>query len=541
MISCSIQNLETAMTIVKWNPPTKTTRQEEGILKPCRKRRKLFSFLRENRHKIFDNAFQLELEGMYRNTGAGREPLCPAMMAMALILQGYLRLSDGDAVDLSYLDLRWQMVLGRLGATEPAFSQGALFDFRERLIAHNMDRRLLERTAELARSTNGFDAKKLPKTLRIAIDSSHLEGAGRVEDPINLIGHAARKVVECVAELLGCEFETVCRKADIPILLEKSVKKALDRDWSVTREKAEAVDILARQVLSLERWIDQNLVQEAGQPPLETVIATLHKIMEQDLEPDPNGKGTRISEGVAKDRQISIEDSQMRHGRKSKSKRIDGYKRHIATDLDSQSILACAVTPANQPEHEALPELKADIDAQGICFREAHFDRGYIASPTVDVIESEGATILCKPWHPHNTRNEQMFTKKDFRVDLRSMTITCPGGEAQPIKLGQTIYFDADTCRRCSLRKQCTSAKVSSGRSVSIAHDEPRQEKLRRMSDTKRGRQRFRERVPVEHRLAHIGQRQGRKARYRGTRKNLFDLRRAATIQNLETTQRKAA
>jgi len=61
------------------------------------------------------------------------------------------------------------------------------------------------------------------------------------------------------------------------------------------------------------------------------------------------------------------------------------------------------------------------------------------------------------------------------------------------------------------------------------------------MSDTKRGRQRFRERVPVEHRLAHIGQRQGRKARYRGTRKNLFDLRRAATIQNLETTQRKAA
>ena len=70
----------------------------------------------------------------------------------------------------------------------------------------------------------------------------------------------------------------------------------------------------------------------------------------------------------------------MRHGRKSKSKRIDGYKRHVATDLDSQAILACSITPANIPEHEALPELKSDIDAQGIRFGEAHFDRGYMGS-----------------------------------------------------------------------------------------------------------------------------------------------------------------
>jgi hypothetical protein len=38
-----------------------------------------------------------------------------------------------------------------------------------------------------------------------------------------------------------------------------------------------------------------------------------------------------------------------------------------------------------------------------------------------------------------------------------------------------------------------------------------------------------------------VAARKGPKARYRGTRKNLFDLRRAAIIQNLETIQRKAA
>jgi hypothetical protein len=45
----------------------------------------------------------------------------------------------------------------------------------------------------------------------------------------------------------------------------------------------------------------------------------------------------------------------------------------------------------------------------------------------------------------------------------------------------------------------------------------------------------------VEHKLAHLVRRQGRRARYRGVRKNLFDLRRASAIQNLEAIQRKVA
>ena len=140
-------------------------------------------FLRHHRHELFDDEFQAELETMYRDTGAGSDPVPPAQMAMALLLQGYLGLSDADAVEATVLDLRWQLVLGCLGATETPFSQGTLQGFRERLIAHDMDRRLLERTVELAKRTREFDWKKLPKTLRVAIDSAPLEGAGRVEDP----------------------------------------------------------------------------------------------------------------------------------------------------------------------------------------------------------------------------------------------------------------------------------------------------------------------------------------------------------------------
>ena len=46
--------------------------------------------------------------------------------------------------------------------------------FRKRLIDHDLDRRLIERTVELAARTKGFGAR----ALRAALDSSPLQWAG---------------------------------------------------------------------------------------------------------------------------------------------------------------------------------------------------------------------------------------------------------------------------------------------------------------------------------------------------------------------------
>ncbi len=189
------------MEIRNWNPKQERTNEEEYLLKRLKRNKKLFAFLRENRQELFDEEFQAELALMYRDTGAGKEPVTPAMMAMAVLLQEYAGVSDAEAVELTVVDKRWQLVLGQLGETRPAFSQGAFWDFRARLIRHDMDRRLLERTRELARKTKGFDWKKLPQQVRVAMDSSPLEGAGRVEDTLNLLAHAARKIVTGAAPL----------------------------------------------------------------------------------------------------------------------------------------------------------------------------------------------------------------------------------------------------------------------------------------------------------------------------------------------------
>jgi hypothetical protein len=76
---------------------------------------------------------------------------------------------------------------------------------------------------------------------------------------------------------------------------------------------------------------------------------------------------------------------------------------------------------------------------------------------------------------------------------------------------------------------------------VQIAEDEARQKKFRRLQQTTKGRESLRQRTAVEHSLAHIASRKGSTARYVGARKNLFDLHRAAAIQNLEGLQRQRA
>lgn len=521
------------MSVPRWSPSTEVTKREAMLLKRLGRTKKLFSFLREHRLALFDEAFQAELACMYREGDMGREPVPPAQLAMAILLQAYTRTSDAEAVELTVVDARWQLVLGVLGADEPAFSQGTLCRFRERLIAHDMDRRLLERTVELAKQTRAFDYKKLPKDVRLAVDSRPLTGAGRVEDTFNLLGHAARNLLRCAAALVGEDPGELAESLDATSLMSSSVKRGLDIDWNDATQKADAIKKLEAQIERLENWVHAEFGEVAERPPLSEQLATLAQLREQNLEPDPDGGGPRIRDGVAPDRRISIEDPDMRHGRKSKSQTIKGYKTHLGADLDTNLILACAVTPANQPEATALPSILHDLAqyTQRNTIGSLHIDRGYLASENVDALVADRVPIFSKPWLP---KAGDLFTKSDFDINLGRRTITCPAGQTEKLALGATVHFPATRCDPCPMRAQCTAAAPGRGRSVSIAPDELLQKRLRRAIATPQGREQLRERVAIEHRLAHHALKQGTRARYLGTRKNLFDSRRHAATINLE-------
>jgi len=160
-----------------WHPPIEPTPEEQAVLERI-KRAKLFVFLRNHRHEIFTEEFQEELGTIYRESAFGRPPVPPAQLALATILQAYTGVSDDEAIEAMAMDRRWQLVLDYLDTREPPpFSKGTLVGFRKALIEHELDRRLVERTVEVARRRGGFSSRRL----RAALDSSPLWGAGRVE------------------------------------------------------------------------------------------------------------------------------------------------------------------------------------------------------------------------------------------------------------------------------------------------------------------------------------------------------------------------
>src|SRR3989441_1131122 len=171
---------------------------------------------------------------------------------------------------------RWQMVLGVLGEEEAPFSQGVLSPFRDRLIAHEMDRRLLERTVELARRTGGFDPKKLPKTLRLAVDSRPLVGAGRVEDTFNLLARAARQLLICAAQVRGEAPKQFAERIGVGLLLGASVKSALDiADWKNQSQKGDALTRLLDAIATREEGVREEMGERAEKPPVAEKLATL--------------------------------------------------------------------------------------------------------------------------------------------------------------------------------------------------------------------------------------------------------------------------
>ncbi len=76
-----------------WQPPVELSEQEEQVVKRIRKA-KLCVFLRKHRHELFDEAFQQELASLYREAKRGHPPVAPAMLALALILQASMGISD---------------------------------------------------------------------------------------------------------------------------------------------------------------------------------------------------------------------------------------------------------------------------------------------------------------------------------------------------------------------------------------------------------------------------------------------------------------
>ena len=457
----------------------------------------------------------------------GTAPLPAALLAMVTLLQAYTHTGDAEAVTAAEVDQRWQLVLDCVGCAHAPFSQGALVKFRARMIARELDRKLLDRTVALAKTTGGFGWQ----ALRAALDSSPLVGAGRVQDAWNLIGRTLATVATCAAKATDRARADVLREAHVTLLGAPSLQAALDIDRDDPIAQAEALARLLADVDQLEAWVARHVADATQTPPLQAALTALRRVLAQGLEPDPVSHARRIRRGVAPDRMPSIGDPEMRHGRKTRTRPFNGYKRHVIKVLGADVIVDATVRPANEAEHLALAPLLPAVTAHG-AVAELFIDRGSLAGPAVAALHAVGTAIRAKAWTAHNGGR---YPKQAFTIELAQQQVTCPTQQTVPMPTGATqVRFSGPTCDACAQRAACTTAPAGHGRSITLHRLEALLQPPRAAMRTAEGRAVLRQRTSIEHSLARLDQMQGGKARYQGVRKNTLDVRRCAAVANLE-------
>jgi hypothetical protein len=254
----------------------------------------------------------------------------------------------------------------------------------------------------------------------------------------------------------------------------------------------------------------------------------------QDVEEKPEG-GCQIKQGTDKDRVVSVPDPEMRHGRKSASKRFNGHKAAVAVDMDSQLIGGVQVLAGNAGDQEKALELvyqtERVMDAE---VEESVGDCAYGGGPTRRAFAEENRVLTAKV---PVTSNGDCFPKTDFAIDLEKMELRCPAGQttndyrSAGEGQGGRFQFAAAPCQDCPLRAQCVRGQGP--RTISIQAEEALQQKARAHNQTEAGRKSLRERVVVEHRLARLVQLGIRKSRYFGRTKTCLQVVMAAVVANV--------
>jgi hypothetical protein len=459
----------------------------------------------------------------------GRPSVPPSLLALTLLLQHEAGVSDEEAIQRTAYDLRWAAVL-RKEAGQPLCAKSTLQLFRAHLLLHP------EVGAIFAASLT--EAKRVGllkgQALRLALDTKPIRGRGAVQDTFNLLATGIRQLGRALAVEAKQTPEDWLRDHDLARYTSASLKGSADIDWS---EEAAKDALLTAVVQDAKRLL---ALATSPLPAIRQAATLLEQLLLQDVTVTPTedgGEQATIKEGTAKGRMPSATDPEVRHGRKSAAKRFNGHKADVATDIDSQIIVAYDVLAGDAGDASGAKALVEQAEANtGQEVQESTGDCAYGGAPTRQAFAEAGRDLLAKV--PQEASRNGLFAKSAFVIDLDQNTVTCPAGHTATTftttEAGGKTFGFGSVCADCPLRAQCTTAKT--GRSVSVHPQEAMLQEARAYQKTPQGRCRLRERVVIEHRLARLGQLGIGQARYLGRKKTRFQLMLACALANFRWT-----
>jgi Transposase DDE domain/Transposase domain (DUF772) len=479
--------------------------------------------LADHGHEIFSDDDFAELY----SPRMGRPSIPPSVMIRAMLCATHDRTpSDAETSRRTRVDADWKAAMG----VDDEFEGIAARTFslmRARMIAHDADNELFEATLAKAVRAGIFKGR-----LTAIIDSSPVNGAGAVADSYELIRGFVRQAVRAAGDRLSRS----ARRVAEPFCGPKPVI-----DWQDPAARRAHLG----QLVGAARVVMAELA-DVTDPAVAEPVGLLAQVIEADTEPDPDDGGgdggIRLRQGVAPDRVVSVSDPEMRHGRKSTSRRFDGHKMDLITDEASELVLGVEVRAGNASDGEgALPLLDQVQSVPGVAVDTLVGDMAYSEGDIRAGAEARGVALVAKV--PPAT-NGGRYPKTDFYVDLDAGEVTCPAGEVTTAatpntdgkgRPGLLFRFDPDECASCPLRGDCTTSP--GGRTVFVGVHHQRIAAARVAQHDPGIVTLLRDRAKVERKIDHLQDLGMRKARYRGRRKTKHQGLMAATVANISRLQ----
>ena len=524
----------------------------------------VFAFLAEHRAELFPGSFTADLFP----SRTGRPSLSADLAGSVLVLQQLYDLSDPQAADALKFDIRWKVACGR-SLTQVSFDPSTLVYWRRRIAASVRPDRVSGAVAAVIAQTGILRGRR-----KRCVDSTVFDDAVATQDTVTQLVAAIRKVARVVpgaADVIAA----VCA-------LDYSRPGKPGIDWDDPVAKESLVSSLVNDALAVLAELAGPDAPERGEPEA-GALGLLALVAGQDVEPAEDSDGTdgrwRIARKVAPGRVISTAGREARHTRKSKSKRRDGFRGHVAAEPDTGLITDCEMTmaagegstdaengvkmaardrfrpgppaagdgspavpvPGAERENaaagrdDAQPPAGAGAEArQGPDARlEVHGDSAYGSGDARAAYRDAGHDTIIKPG-PLRPAVPGGFAIDDFTVDEEQGTVTCPAGQVRQMSKTRTVTFGAP-CAACPMRSLCTTAR--DGRSMAIHPHDGLLRAARAQARTEEFKRAYPTRASIERTIAWIATQNGRRVRLRyiGTAKNNAWLHNRCAGLNLRT------
>jgi transposase len=457
--------------------------------------------------------------------GVGRPSIPPSRLAKVLLLQYRTGCSDEQAMESVAWDLRWKIALG-LPVDHAGWSPSTLTRYRARLLLHGKERLALENTLALAEELGLLDAPA-----EQIVDSTPMLGAAATQDTVRLVRSGVKKLIDAVA---GADEDAAQRLDDG---LEFDYARPAEKPDCRWRQRAERERMLSRVAEDAERALRaveqaDGLLEEGA---VEAAHSLLRELVGQDFDVDEDGV-PGLHRGTRQDRIISTVDVEMRHGRKSRHQRFDGYKLSAAaTNAAAPLITAVEVAPASEQDG---PQAKDLIDSQPEGLRPERIlgDTAYGNGPTRAELAEREVDVLAPV--PEAPVKDGRLSKRDFDIDLAAGTVTCPAGQVAEIRTEPSgkrrASFAKTACDSCPLRSRCVQRSRGVRQILIVPEEELLIPARQALADPATAEHLRRSRPRIERLLGLLVHRYGaRKARYIGAAKARLQALWAAALVNL--------